>query len=89
LKSGIWTDRNKATWVLMQLTRTRNPVLLAELRAQALEPLIEMAEWRDIGHAAWARIILGRIAGIPEEQLMREAVQPSPQPIVRAVNARR
>lgn len=83
LKSGVWSDRNKASLVLMKLTRTRNKALLAELRAQALEPLIEMAKWHD--HAAAARIILGRIAGIPERQLMKEAFQSSPGPILNAL----
>lgn len=44
IKSGVWTDRNKAAFVFMELTRARSPALLAKLRAQALEPLIEMAK---------------------------------------------
>jgi hypothetical protein len=89
MKSGIWTDRNKASLVLWQLTKSRNPALLAQLRAQALPPLVEMAKWHDEGHAFPARIILGRVAGIPEEQLTREALQPSPQAILAAIAAHR
>ena len=37
--------------------------------AEALEALIEMAHWRSGGHAASARTILGRIAGIEEPRL--------------------
>jgi HEAT repeats len=85
VKSGVWTDRNKASFVLMALTQTRSPLLLAELRKEALPALIEMAKWHDAGHADPARIILGRIAGIPEEQLQREASQPTARPILEAL----
>jgi len=85
LKSGVWTDRNKAGFALMDLTRARPPALLAELRAQALDSLIEMAKWRDTSHAYFARILLGRIAEIPEKKLEKEAFQRSPQPILEAV----
>jgi hypothetical protein len=65
MSSGIWTDRNKASFVLEPMTRGRDAKLLALLRAQALEPLIEMARWRD-GHQYPARHMLARIAGVPE-----------------------
>lgn len=71
--SAVWTDRNKASFVLGALTISRNPELLALIRSQAWEPLLEMARWRDTGHAARPRIILGRVCGVPEDQLMRLA----------------
>lgn len=88
VKSGVWTDRNKASFVLLTLTKSRSPALLAELRKEALPALIEMAEWRDVAHASDARIILGRIAGIPEEQLQREASQPTARAILEALRTR-
>lgn len=51
------------------MSRSRDPVLLAKIRARALEPLIEMATWIEWGHAAAARMILGRMGGIPEDKL--------------------
>jgi hypothetical protein len=66
--SGIWTDRNKASMVLTALTQSRDPELLAQLKSQAWEPLVEMARWRS-GHAVMGRLILGRIQGIPEDRL--------------------
>lgn len=87
VKSGVWTDRNKASLVLAKLTKSGSPLLLAKLRKEALPALIEMAEWRDVAHASDARIILGRIAGIPEEQLRRGAFQPTAQPILEALGA--
>ena len=71
LHSLVWTDRNKALFLFMMLTQPRDPDLLALLRAKALVPLREMAQWKDWGHAASAMMILGRIAGIEEEHLQQ------------------
>lgn len=70
LNSGRWTDRNKAGLLLYALSKWREPKLLAALRAQALESLLEMARWRS-GHAYGARTMLGRIAGIEETRLQK------------------
>jgi len=79
LRSGEWLDHNKASLVLLALTTTREPSLLEKLRADALEPLLEMARWRYVGHAEAALMVLGRIAGIDEASLnkMIEAGQTS------------
>jgi hypothetical protein len=69
LSSASWTDRNKAGWVLTSLTKNRDPELLRQLRSEALISLIEMARWRNAGHAYNARILFGRIVGIEEERL--------------------
>ena len=69
LRSGAWLDHNKASLVLVALTTTRDPQLLAQLRADALDPLLEMGRWRSIGHAEAALTILGRMAGIEEDTL--------------------
>ena len=71
LNSGSWTDRNKAGFLLNELSRRRDPKLLSRLRSRALDSLIEMAKWRSRGHAGTARILLGRIAGIEETRLQQ------------------
>jgi hypothetical protein len=71
LGSGSWTDRNKAGFLLDELTKGREPKLLSQLRSRALDSLIEMARWRSSGHAGFARILLGRIAGIEETRLQQ------------------
>lgn len=68
LNSGKWADRNKAGELLVALSQWRAPKLLAALRAQALESLLEMARWRS-GHAQASRMMLGRIAGIEDAKL--------------------
>lgn len=86
LNSGIWDDRNKASLLLMKLTQSRDPELLAELRARALPSLIEIARWRDTSHAVAARIILGRMAGIDETRLQKLAQADEVDTIVNSIS---
>ncbi len=69
LNSPVWTDRNNAAVALVNLTESRNAGMLATLRAQALDSLVEMARWKHLPHALPAYILLGRTAGIPEADL--------------------
>jgi hypothetical protein len=69
LNSYFWTDRNKASFILLQLTESRDPKLLRELRKEALASLVEMARWQTFGHAISSFVVLGRIAGIPEKDI--------------------
>jgi len=69
LHSLVWTDRNKASALFLMLSKSSDPVVLDALRAGALGPLREMAQWRDWGHAAFAAIVLARLAGIPDDQV--------------------
>ena len=62
-------DHNKASLVLVALTTARDPQVLAQLRTEVLDSLLEMARWRSIGHAEAALTILGRMAGIDEQTL--------------------
>lgn len=69
LYSGQWTDRNKSSFLLSQLTSTRDPILLKKLGEEALTPLIEGARWSDPGHSMAFVAVLGRIEGVPDAQL--------------------
>lgn len=76
IRSGIWTDRNKSSSVLWPLSESRDPQLLARLKSEAGDALLGMARWRAEGWAFSARIVLGRIAGIPEERVLQLATGP-------------
>jgi hypothetical protein len=76
IRSGIWTDRNKSSAVLWPLTQSRDPQLLARLKSEAGDALLEMARWRAEDWAVTARVVLGRIAGIPEERIVQLATGP-------------
>jgi len=69
LDSLIWTDRNKASFALMELSEKRDPALLASLRERALPSLIEMARWKSQGHALAAFLLLGRVGGMSEGEI--------------------
>lgn len=89
LNSGTWTDRNKATFVLAVLTERRDPKLLARLEAKALDSLLEMARWHSLGHAYMPRLLVGRIAGIDEQELIGMIVRGEVEPIIAALSARK
>ncbi len=69
LNSIEWSDRNKAGFVLRTLTETGDPELLEQLRERTLESLAEMAQWKSSGHAMAYFLILGRIAGMSDEEI--------------------
>jgi len=71
MRSGAWLDHNKASLVLAGLTTSRDPGVLAQLRADALDPLLEMGRWHNVGHAEAALTVLGRMAGIEETTLTK------------------
>ena len=88
MNSGTWSDRNKSSMALAELTAARDPALLSGVREKALDSLIEMASWRRSSHAFSARMILGRMAGIPEERLQVLAWDGPVETIIQAVRAR-
>jgi hypothetical protein len=70
LNSLVWTDRNKSSLALMQISETRDPALLTLLKVRALPSLVEMARWQAPGHAAAALFLLGRIGGLTEAEII-------------------
>ena len=69
LNSLVWTDRNKSSMALMQISEGGDPALLAVLKARALPALVEMARWKVPGHALAPFFILARIAGVPDSEI--------------------
>ncbi len=69
LNSVSWSDRNKAAFSLVNMTEKRDERVLSEIRESALNPLVEMARWKHLPHALPGVILLGRIAGMPEEEI--------------------
>jgi hypothetical protein len=85
LNSPVWSDRNKGLMLLTSLTRSRDPQVLAAIRARALPALIEMAQWQFAGHAAGPIRLLGRIAGMDESELNNLADLGDAGPVIAAV----
>jgi len=70
MNSLTWTDRNKSASVLMSLTARKDQQLLDRLRLEALDPLKDMALWKSSGHSMPGFIILARIGGWSDGQMM-------------------
>jgi hypothetical protein len=69
LNSLEWTDRNKSALVLGELTVRRDAELLKLLREKAVPALVEMARWKNDGHAGTSFFILGRVGGLSDEEI--------------------
>ena len=66
LNSLAWTDRNKASLALMQLTEGRDRALLTALKARAFDSIVDIARWTNPGHSMAGVMMLGRMAGITD-----------------------
>src|SRR5258706_499690 len=69
LNSLALSDRLQATQALVILTDQPNPSAVDLLRERALPALVEMARWKTLEYALPAYLLLGRVAGIAEEDL--------------------
>ena len=69
LNSVLWSDRTKAVKALMNLTDKRPDMIMTLLRERALPSLAEMARWKSLTHALGPYMLLGRVAGMSDEQL--------------------
>jgi len=69
LNSLSWSDRNRAVMALQILTDQPDPAVLDQIRDRALPSLIDMARWKTLAHALPPYLLLGRVAGLPEDQV--------------------
>lgn len=70
LNSLAWTDRNKSSLALIQLTEGRDPALLAALKTRAFDAIVDVARWTNPGHSMAGILILGRIAGMSDQDIV-------------------
>ena len=71
LDSLIWQDKSTAATTLVTLTEGRPAKVLEHLKERAVPTLATMARWKHLPHALPAFILLGRIHGVPEEQIQK------------------
>ena len=69
LNSLSWSDRNRAVMALQILTDQPDQSILDQIRERALPSLIDMARWKTLAHALPPYLLLGRVAGLPEDQV--------------------
>lgn len=71
LDSLIWQDRSTAAVTLVTLTESRPAQVMEHLKERAVPTLAEMAQWKHLAHALPAFILIGRIHGVPEEEIQK------------------
>ncbi len=69
LNSLSWADRNQAVDMLLTLTDNHDESTLEQIRERAITSLAEMARWKALSHALPAFLLLGRVAGLPDQQV--------------------
>jgi len=69
LNSIVWSDRTKAVTTLVNLTDSRPEKVLTLIRERALPSLVEMARWKSLTHAMAPFMLLGRVAGMTDQQI--------------------
>ncbi|MBL8177918.1 MAG: HEAT repeat domain-containing protein [Bryobacterales bacterium] len=69
LNSTHFTDRNKASLALMNLTEKRDQNTMQHMQDRAVPALMEMAQWKSLGHALPGFILLGRLVGWSEDEI--------------------
>jgi hypothetical protein len=85
LNSIEWTDRNKSSAALFQLTERRDAMVLQSLRRHALQSLIEMARWKNPGHAQFPFFILGRAGNLSEAEIWKAWNSGDREPVIQRV----
>ena len=69
LNSIVLNDRVEAAKALVTLTDSPNPQAIALIRERGLGALAEMARWKTLRYALPPFLLLGRVAGMPEDQI--------------------
>jgi hypothetical protein len=69
LNSIVLSDRLGAVNLLLTLSEAREPAVLDLIRQRAAPQLMEMARWNSLTHALPAYILLGRVAGLSENEI--------------------
>lgn len=69
LNSVSWQDRKNAMDALVELTEKPDAYLTKHLKERGAAALVEMAMWRHLPHALPAYLLLGRLAGMSEQEI--------------------
>jgi hypothetical protein len=69
LNSVVLSDRLEAAQVLAMYVERGDESAAAQIRERALPALLEMARWQQLPHALPAYWLLGKLGGIPEEEM--------------------
>lgn len=71
LNSIVLSDRTRAADALVTLTSQDAASALSQIRERALDSVVEMAQWKELRYALPPFILVGRLAGMNEEEIQR------------------
>lgn len=71
LQSVSFEDRLESARMLVKLVPKENTSALLQIEERALPALVQMAQWKVPEHAVAAYTLLGRIAGLPEVDIVK------------------
>lgn len=71
LNSIVLSDRTRAANALVTLTDQDAAVALDEIRDRALDSVVEMAQWKNLRYALPGFILVGRLAGMNEQEIQK------------------
>jgi hypothetical protein len=83
LNSVVLSDRVESTKTLLILTDGGNAAALDLIRERALAALIEMARWKALRYALPPFLLLGRVAGLPDEQTRQSWEKGDREPVIK------
>ena len=72
LNSLALSDRAQSAEALVILTEQRDAATLDLMRTRALAALVEMARWKTLRYALPAFLLVGRIAGMTDQQIQQD-----------------
>jgi hypothetical protein len=87
LNSVVLSDRVEAVRALINLTETPNRGALDLMRERALPALIEMARWPTLSYALPPFLLVGRIAGLPDDQIHQYWEKSDREPVIQKATA--
>jgi hypothetical protein len=70
LNSVVLSDRTHAADALVNLT-DQNAAALDQIRDRALDSVVEMAQWKNMRYALPSFILVGRLAGMNEQEIQK------------------
>jgi hypothetical protein len=82
LNSVILSDRMESAKALVILTDRPDSGAIAQIRETAMPALVEMARWKTLRYALPSFLLLGRVAGLKDDQIQQRWEKGEREPVI-------
>ena len=82
LNSAVLGDRMQSADLLITLTDGGDRAVLEQIRSRALQALVEMARWENLHYALPPFVLVGRLAGLSDEETQRQWTRGAREPVI-------